>query len=77
MHTGVVKSITLSADEAIIERAHEVARSRSTTLNSLFREWLDQLTRERSLPLGYDQLMDELTGVRSGRKFSRQELNEG
>jgi len=38
----MVKHITLSADEKLIAQARLVARARHTTLNSAFREWLEQ-----------------------------------
>ncbi len=35
-----MKNITLSADEGLIEAAHERARTEHTTLNEQFRLWL-------------------------------------
>ena len=40
-----MKNITLSADEHLIELAREEARVRKTTLNALFREWLEEIAR--------------------------------
>jgi hypothetical protein len=71
-----MKNITLSANEALIRRAREVASARNTTLNSLFREWLKELaeTRERSERL--DSLLQRLESCDAGRTFSRGEMNE-
>jgi len=75
---SVVKNITLSAREEAIERGRQVARSRNTTLNELFRDWLEQLGEGEALEHAYRQQMERLrTRVRTGgRKFSREEMNE-
>jgi len=39
-----MKNITLSADESLIEQARLVAKSQHKTLNTAFREWLEQFT---------------------------------
>lgn len=71
-----MKNITLSASENLIQQAREVAASRKTTLNSLFREWLKEVagTRERSERL--DSLLLRLESCDAGGKFSRDEMNE-
>ena len=76
VYTTVMKNVTLSAEESQIERAREVARKRSTTLNQLFREWLENLTHEPDRVSSYDRLMTQLSEVKSGRRFSRDESNE-
>lgn len=43
----MLKNITLSADEALIREARRQAALQNTTLNVLFREWLEQYTTER------------------------------
>jgi hypothetical protein len=70
-----MKNVTLSAEESDIERAREIARQRSTTLNQLFREWLRSLSHDPGRVAGYDRLMERLQDVKSGGKFSRDELN--
>ena len=72
-----MKNITLSADEFLIEQARRTARSRHTTLNQAFREWLASYGRPASDPLkNYDALMKRLSYVKAGRKFTRDEMNE-
>jgi len=51
-----MKNVTLSADDRLPERARELARRRSTTLNRMFREWLAELTAERTRQDRYQQL---------------------
>lgn len=82
MYTAVVKNITLSADERLIEQARATARSRKTTLNAEFRKWLEtyaaHATKDRQqLVRDYDALMKRLSYVNTGgRKFTRDEMNE-
>ena len=76
MYTIVVKNITLSADEHLIEQARSLAQSQHKTLNTLFREWLAQLTSQHGDTQSYESLMQRLGHVRAGRRFSRDEMNE-
>ena len=71
-----MKNITLSAEEHLIEQARLLAHSRHTTLNVLFREWLQQFTTQNGGVSEFDALMKRLKHVRSGRGFSRVEMNE-
>jgi len=71
-----MKNVTLSADEDVIERARLMARSRRTTLNAAFREWLVQYTAKAGSAREFDGLMERLRHVRAGRRFSREEMNE-
>lgn len=75
---SAMKNITLSADEDAIERGREVARNRKTTLNGLFRDWLEQLGEGQLREQAFHQQMNRLEGrVRVGRrKFTREEMNE-
>jgi hypothetical protein len=70
-----VKNVTLSAEERLLEKAREVARSRSTTLNQLFREWLAEITADKARKHRYDELMRRLGHARSGGRFSRDDMN--
>jgi predicted transcriptional regulator len=71
-----MKNITLSADERLIQRAHLVARARHTTLNAMFREWLEQFAAKSGDVKEFDALMKKLKHVEAGRRFSRDEMNE-
>jgi len=73
-----MKNVTLSAPEDAIERGREVARSQKTTLNGLFRSWLNQLDEGELRAQAYLQQMNRMQGrVRVGRrKFTREEMNE-
>ena len=39
----VIKNITFSADECLIEFVRDEAKNRKTTLNQFFRDWLEDL----------------------------------
>ncbi len=71
-----MKNITLSADEQLIERARLIARSQHKTLNTAFREWLEQFAAQAGNAEEFDALMRRLGHVKAGRSFSRDEMNE-
>lgn len=72
----MMKNITLSADETLIEQARKRAVVENTTLNTLFRAWLTRYTSQPAAADQYEQLMARLESVQPGRKFSREEMNE-
>ena len=76
VHWFSMKNITLSADERLIEEARLLAKSQHTTLNAVFREWLEQFTARRGGTQQFDALMKRLKHVQAGRRFSRDEMNE-
>ena len=76
MYTRTVKNITLSAEEDLIQRARVRAAKEKRTLNAAFRDWLQRYAGAQTGPEEYAQLMKRLGHVRSGRKFSRDEMNE-
>ena len=73
-----MKNITLSADEALIERARERARREHTTVNEQFRRWLEQYTRRQG---DVDRAMATIRRIQTyastgGRRVTREEMNE-
>jgi len=76
VYTVVVRNITLSADQELIERARAVARSQRKTLNAAFREWLRQFVSGTGDAREFDAMMDRLRHVRAGSRFTREEMNE-
>lgn len=73
----MMKNITFSADEALIEEAREAARIDHTTLNEQFRLWLEDYARRRRVQK-FERFMAEIKGQYSsgGQKFTRDEMNE-
>jgi hypothetical protein len=72
----LVKNITFSADEHLIEQAREAARAQHTTLNVAFRGWLEEYSGRERRVREFDALMDDLKYFSVDRKFSRDEMNE-
>ena len=75
VYTEIV-NITLAAQEHLIERARILARSRHTTLNAAFQQWLLDYTSKAADAGDYDALMSRLGHVRAGRSFTREEMND-
>ena len=75
MYTEAVKNITLSAEAEVIERARLRAAKEKRTLNAAFRDWLQRYAGTETGREEYAQLMRRLAHVRSGRKFTRDEMN--
>jgi hypothetical protein len=71
-----MKNITLSADENLIEQARLAARARHKTLNTAFREWLEQYATQSGGGAAVDALMRRLRHVTSSGPYTRDEMNE-
>jgi len=77
VYTTLVKNITLSADENLIEQARKAAADQNTTLNAAFREWLQQYAGRQRWLREYDELMERTRKyMKVDRKYTRDELNE-
>ncbi|MGH9629687.1 MAG: hypothetical protein ACRD7E_15335 [Bryobacteraceae bacterium] len=73
----MVKNITLSADEALIEGARRRAEAENTTLNNLFREWLARYAAPKRLSQEDVRCAAAAVGhFQAGRRFTRDERNE-
>lgn len=72
----MLKNITLSADQHLIEHAREKAKKNKQTLNALFRKWLVYYVKENNSTTHYTDLMKRLTYSKPGKHFSREEFNE-
>lgn len=71
-----MKNITLSADEHVIELAREEARKRKTTLNALFREWINDLAARDERRLNIQTIFQQMKDFDSGGPFTRDQMNE-
>jgi hypothetical protein len=72
----LLKNITLSADEKLIELARKKAINHNTTINELFRQWLENYSIEKNLATDLDRFLEQTDYCVSGRSFSREELNQ-
>lgn len=73
----MIRNITFTADETLIEDAREVAREEKTTLNEQFRLWLETYARKRRAARAME-VMERIGKYASsgGRTFTREERNE-
>ncbi len=70
----MVKNITLSAEDVLIENARTRAAMEKRTLNDLFREWLLKYAGGQKRTDKLESLWIDLDGVRAGKtKFKRDE----
>ncbi len=72
----VMKNITFSADENMIEQARLVARSQRRTLNEAFREWLAQFAGMSRDARKAEALMKRLRHIKSRGPYTRDEMHE-
>jgi hypothetical protein len=72
----MLKNITLSADDHLIQKARKKAKSENSTLNSLFRLWLEKYTNLGSNSNEYEALMEKLSYAKPTRHYTREEMNE-
>jgi hypothetical protein len=74
-----MKNITLSAQDDLIDKARRIATSRNSSLNVMFREWLEGLSNSQTHNTQEDRLKDlwkRTNYARVGKKLSREEMNE-
>jgi len=74
----IMKNVTFSADEKLIEAARRKARVTNRTLNDEFRAWLEDYVARDERAARASALIDHVTRYAStgGRHFSRDEMNE-
>ena len=72
-----MKNITFSADEHTIKLARDEARKRNTTLNQLFREWIEALVARDERPNSFRRIFEDLDAhVTHIPNLTREEMNE-
>ena len=78
VYTWIVKNITLSADEKVIEAARKKARAANRTLNEEFRRWLEAYAAGDDRAAEADAVMEQISAYvgTDGRRFARDEMNE-
>ena len=72
-------NLTLSIDDAILEKARRRADAMGKSVNQLVREYLGQLAGEpdlEALAVEFRQLSRNPTGNSRGWKFNREEIHE-
>ena len=72
----MLKNITLSAEDDLIKIGRLKASAENTTINEKFRQWLASYVNREQNEKDYRHLMEKLSDVTPGKKFSRDDLNE-
>ena len=74
----MLRNITLTAEDALIDRARAIAAANHTTLNVEFRDWLAAYVagQDRAAVERFRGVMAQLGATNPGRAFSRDEMNE-
>ena len=79
VYTKVMRNITLSAADELIDQAREKARAQGVTLNDEFRKWLAsyvQAADGQTAVNRFRSVMQALPTADAGRSFTRDEMNE-
>jgi hypothetical protein len=71
-----MKNITFSADAQTIELAREEARKRKSTLNQLFREWLEDLAARDQRRQKIEEIFKQMDNYEAGGPFTRDDMNQ-
>ena len=74
--SSVLRNITLSADDKLIQAARDRAHHERTTLNTLFRDWLRRYATVGRDEESYEKIMSSFKHVSTRRRFTRDEMNE-
>lgn len=69
-------NVTFSISPVVLQRAREKAMAERRTLNELFRGWVEGYVRGNKPAHDFRSVMLQLQHVNSGKKWSRNELNE-
>ncbi len=75
-----MKNITLSAQDDLIDKARRIAASRNSSLNVMFRDWLEGLNNNQAQKSTDEERLKDLwkrtSYTKVGKKLSREEMNE-
>ena len=71
----MMKNIKFTADEDLVKRARQIARSRETSLNAIFLCWLEAYVCQFERALEFDAFMKQLRHVRASGPYTREEMN--
>jgi len=77
VYTILMKNVTFTADETLIEAARRKAHAANRTLNDEFRAWLEDYVARDEQAARALALIDHVSQYASsgGRRFSREEMN--
>ena len=73
---NMMKEITVSVEDAVLQQARRRAAAENTTINELVHAWLERYVAQPGAADQYLELMESLRHVEAGRKYTREEMNE-
>ena len=79
VYTTLMRNITLSAADLLIDQARDKARAQGVTLNDEFRKWLASYVQAgdgQSAVNRFRSVMQAMPKADAGRTFTREEMNE-
>ena len=79
VYTTLIRNITLSASDQLIDQARDKARAQGVTLNNEFRKWLANYVQAgdgQSAVNRFRSVMQALPQADAGRSFTRDEMNK-
>ena len=79
VYTKIMRNITLSATDQLIDQARDKARAQGVTLNDEFRKWLSSYVQAgdgQSAVNRFRSVMQALPKADAGSSFTREEMNE-
>jgi len=74
----MLRNITLSAEDQLIDQARKKANEAQSTLNMEFRKWLASYagSQDNVALTRFRDVMQQLGQIDAGRTFTRDELNQ-
>ena len=72
----MLKNITFSIEQVLLEKARQKARKQNKSLNCVFKKWISTYVTGDDILSDYNSFMSQASYANSGKKFSRKELNE-
>lgn len=72
----MLKNITFSAEQRLIQKARIKAQKESRSLNQVFRELLQNYAEPEQNDFDYEKFVKNLNINFKGKKFTREEMNE-
>jgi len=70
------RNVTIRVDEGLLDRARRRAESQNRSLNAVMERLLLEYIQDSSAAEEYQRLMSCLSHVSSGRRYTREEMNE-
>lgn len=71
-----MKNVTFRIQEDMLRKAREKAGKEKKSLNNLVNQWLKNYSGVQDETFDVGKYLDRIKGVKIGRKFTREEMNE-